>query len=297
MRILWKVIRGLFRVVWRAFRTFWITIMVLLLLMSAAMNVAVFSSGAIATAIATAIEAVTGAETVLSRLKGKTAEAAKLEGKAAGSALQLEREKVARVSAEADLARTKKLASEFEGTAIGRGLALEREKATRAAVEIEAAGLRKANRVVYEDVEMTVQEAVMLASRKIKARTFKLATADLSATAAQSLPWVGAAAVVAATGFDLKMSCDTMRDMHAIELSVNPELVDDPNMDYVCGLRVPSEVEIWAAIKASPGAVWDAAKDALDSLPAMPELLEFGWPTLPEIGMQSLPDVNWTFWK
>ena len=77
-------------------------------------------------------------------------------------------------------------------------------------------------------------------------------------------------------------------------------LLHETNAEFierVCGMAVPTEEEIWTAIKASPGAAWDAAKGALDGLPSMPEVPEFGWPSLPEIGMPSVPDINWKFWK
>ena len=83
----------------------------------------------------------------------------------------------------------------------------------------------------------------------------------------------------------------------AIELAVNPGQVDDPNVDLVCGLQVPTEEEVWEAIKASPGAAWDAAKKVLDGLPSMPEMPEFDWSGLPEIGMPNVQDIDWTFWK
>ena len=88
-----------------------------------------------------------------------------------------------------------------------------------------------------------------------------------------------------------------MRDMRAIDLAVNPQAEDDPDIERVCGMAVPTEEEIWAAIKASPGAAWEAAKVVLDRLPSMPAMPEFGWPSLPEIGMPSVPEIDWTFWK
>ena len=173
-----------------------------------------------------------------------------------------------------DLSAARKLASQFEGRALGKALALDR-------AGVEVAELKAARTVVYEGSKMPVQEAVTRATRKIKARTVKMATADLSATAAQALPWIGAAVVVAPTAYDLKTSCDTMTDMHAIEVAVNPAAADEADVDRVCGMKVPTEAEVWASIKASPSVVWQAAKDTVEGLPSMPTMPEFSWPSLP----------------
>ena len=196
-----------------------------------------------------------------------------------------------------DLLVSRKATAKFQATAADQSARLEKELAEKVVAKAELAELRAAKRVMFEGVEMTVPDAVTRTTSRIRARTAKLAATDLSATFGQSIPWIGVGVVVVATAFDLKMACETMRDMRTIDLAVNPQAADDPDIDRVCGMRVPTEEVIWAAIKASPGAAWEAAKGALDGLPPMPEMPEFGWPSLPEIGMPSVPDINWTFWK
>ena len=63
-----------------------------------------------------------------------------------------------------------------------------------------------------------------------------------------------------------------MKDMRDIEVAVNPGAAVDPDVDRVCGMKVPTEDEIWAAIKASPEIVWQAAVDLFDGLPSMPTM-------------------------
>ena len=251
------------------FRTLLKLSIVVVFLLSMTLNIATFSVGAFATAISATVAAVTGVKTVAARFLAKSDEATKLSNEL----------KVSRKAAAQQSAR------------------LEKELAEKAAIKAEVAELRAAKRVVYEGVEMTVPEAVTRTTSRIRARTAKLAATDLSATFGQSIPWIGVGVVVVATAYDLKMACETMRDMRAIDLTVNPQAEDDPDIERVCGMRVPTEEEIWTAIKSSPGAIWDAAKGALDGLPRMPEMPEFDWPSLPEIGMPSVPDINWTFWK
>ena len=79
-----------------------------------------------------------------------------------------------------------------------------------------------------------------------------------------------------------------MRDMHALEVAFNPDLANDPSVDEVCGLKVPTKEEVWETVKASPGKAWDAAVQALGDLPDLPAVPSIDWP--------SMPDVDWTPW-
>lgn len=304
MRVLWVLVVGMVRVTWTAFRTVWMTLIVLLFLGSMAMNIMVFSAGAIATAVASAVEAVTGVATVLTRFKGKATEAAKWEGKAAGAEQRLAEVQTnaskwegKAVGMELRAAKLETRAAELSGELIGTKLLLASSVKESAKLGVEAIGLRAARKVKIEGAEMAVKDAIKMVATRIKTRTAKVASADIGATLGQSLPWIGVAVVVSATGYDLKVSCDNMRDMHALDLAFNPETADDPNVDYVCGLKVPTKEEVWAGIKASPGASWDMAKAALHELPDMPEMPSVDWPPMPEIGMPTVPDINWEFWK
>jgi len=279
-------------------------VFVMLLVASLAVNVASFTVNSVSLVIGTVIEAVTGVQGVISsfrkqevKLVEKTAEATVLRETAASDARALKAVAAEKAALQTEIRAAKKTTDRWIKQAVTNALALEEKRVALSVATAEVVQLKAARRVVYEGLDMPVQEAVTRATRKIKVRTVNLATADLSATAAQALPWIGVAVVVAATGFDLKMSCDTMKDMRDIEVAVNPGAADDPDVDRVCGLKVPTEDEIWAAIKASPGAVWQNAKEALNWLPAMPTMPEFGWPSLTEVEMPTVPDIDWQFWK
>jgi len=259
-----------------AYKTSRNIVFVLLLAVSLLWNVTTLSLGLISTAIAAAFEVVTGIKSVSAQLLTQKDEAA---------ALRLE------VSA------AKRSASKWEGKAVGTALALEKEKLAKAALQTELASVRAAKRVIVDGVEMTVDEAVIRATKRVRTRTAKLAATNLSATFGQAIPWIGVSVVIAATAYELKSACDTMRDMRAIEVALKSSAQDASDVDRVCGLRVPSEEEVWQKIKASPGLAWDGAKSVLDSLPSMPSMPEFGWPSLPEIELPDAPDINWKFWE
>lgn len=148
-------------------------------------------------------------------------------------------------------------------------------------LEGEVARLKMPKKVMFEGVEIATEEAVAKVSNRVKARTAKVASADMGATFGQSIPWIGIAVVVAATTYDLKTACDTMKDMHALEVAVHPEAANDSSVKEVCGLKVPSKEEIWAKVKASPGQAWDWAKAAVPDVPEMPDM----------------PEIDWTFWN
>lgn len=148
-------------------------------------------------------------------------------------------------------------------------------------LEGEVARLKVPKKVMFEGVEVATEEAVAKVSRRVKARTAKVASADMGATFGQSIPWIGIAVVVAATTYDLKTACDTMKDMHALEVAVHPEAANDSSVKEVCGLKVPSKEEIWDKVKASPGQAWDWAKAAVPDVPEMPDM----------------PEIDWTFWN
>lgn len=151
------------------------------------------------------------------------------------------------------------------------GSVRSREKAAQE-VAAELIELKKPKKVLLEGVEVTVPEAVARATNRVKGRTAKVASADMAATFGQSIPWIGIGVVVAATTYDLKTACDTMGDMHALEVAFNPEAASDPAVKEVCGFKVPSKEEIWEKVKASPGKAWDMAKDAMPDLPEMPSM-------------------------
>lgn len=222
----------MFRMTASAMKTTFKIVLVVVFLVSATLNVATFSVGALSTAISSVVEAAIGVKTVAARYATKEAEVVKL-------------------------------------VAANKGM-----KAGQVALKAELAELRVGKKALGDAVSAT--------TRRVSTRTVKLATADLSATVGQAIPWIGIAVVVAATAYDLDMSCETMKDMKALDLAMNPSADEGADVDTVCGMVVPTKEEVWEAVKASPGAAWDAAASVLTGLPDM---------------MPSMPEVDWTPWN
>ncbi len=250
---------------WRTTRTI---LLVIGLLISLAVNVASFTVNAVSTAISTVVEGVTGVKTLVSSINQSQADlttaglsAKKLEKELAEKTAKLEAEKVARIAAEAE----------------------------KMALKTELTGLRAGKKVMIDGAEKTVEEAVALTTSRVRNRTVKLAAADLSATAGQAIPWIGVGVVVAATAYDLDMSCQTMKDMKALEQALDPTAVDDGDVSQVCGMKVPTADEVWEAVKASPGQAWNAAASVLSGLPSVMPDLPAWW--------GYLVSIDWTPWN
>jgi hypothetical protein len=251
-----------------------------ILLISIGFNISTVALGLTWTVAASVVESITGITDVGSF--------ASKEKAAARNVIRLAESEKKIVRLEDDLKSVSLKASKMEGKAIGSALSLERVVAEKATMEADMLALKRSKRVLFEGAEIALPEAVAKVTNRVKTRTAKIATADVGATFGQSIPWIGVAVVVAATGYDLKTSCDTMRDMHALEVAFNPDLANDPSVDEVCGLKVPTKEEVWETVKASPGKAWDVAVQALGDLPDLPAVPSIDWP--------SMPDVDWTPW-
>lgn len=259
----------LFAMIGSAVKTAWRLLIVAVFLLSIGFNITTAALGLAWTVVASVVEAVTGVAEV-----GSVASKEKAAIKTSSNLAEAEKKSL-KLADELKTANLK--ASKMEGKAIGNALQLERMTAEKTSIEVEMLAMKRSKRVLFEGTEIALPEAVSKVTNRVKSRTAKLATADVGATFGQSIPWIGVAVVVAATGYDLKTSCDTMRDMHALDVAFNPDLANDPSVDEVCGLKVPTKEEIWAKVKASPGEAWGWAKDAVPDLPEMPDMPEIDW--------------------
>jgi len=99
-----------------------------------------------------------------------------------------------------------------------RALAQERRVASLSA---EAASLRRANSVVYRGEKRLLTEAITDTSGRIARRTGIAASRNASSVVAEAIPYIGIAAMLGVTAYDFKDSCDTMRDLHALNVAID----------------------------------------------------------------------------
>ena len=96
--------------------------------------------------------------------------------------------------------------------------------------------------VNFKGQRRLVSEAVQETTETVSTRLVKATARSTSSVFAESIPYVGIGVIVAVTALELKDACDTMKDLHALDVAFNPEAANDEG--EVCGMRVPTKNEI-----------------------------------------------------
>ena len=101
---------------------------------------------------------------------------------------------------------------------------------------------------------------------RMQSRVAKTASVNASSVWAESIPVYGVGIVVAATTFELASACDTMHDLYELEIQLDPTAAIPETHDEMCGWKVPTQDEIWQAIKSSPRQVWSTAVEGINGV-------------------------------
>lgn len=120
-------------------------------------------------------------------------------------------------------------------------------------------------RIRYRGQQKLVSEAVEDTSRRIADRTVSATSRNIAAMPGEALPWVGMFVVIAATSWELRDACETMKDVVALERAFDPSPEVDPG--EVCGMKVPDAETLKQRLKESPEAIWATLKAEYDTLP------------------------------
>lgn len=249
---------------------------IVLLLMSLALNMALFTGGTIYKVASTALESVTGLRSVASQHASALAEL--------GNDLDLERKANRKLRGEVadisgNLVNEKKLSRKMGLELVDKSqdLLTARQLTKELRGKIDGANRRI---VTYGGKKMALSEAVEITSDKVSKRVAKISASSFSSMGGQALPVIGTAVIVAATTYEIKNLCETIKDMNALKFAFNPDLQPGPEETTVCSLLVPSKEELWASAKASPGAAWESAKKFT--------------PSIEDVQNYEFPDVDWT---
>jgi hypothetical protein len=130
----------------------------------------------------------------------------------------------------------------------------------------ELADLRTGQTVMYRGQPRLLREAVAETAESVSSRVVTSTTRNVASVFGEGLPLIGIAVAVTATGWEVKDACGVMEDMYELDIAMNPDhaVVGRPEL---CGMKVPTIGEVWAAILASPGATWDKMAQEYDDLP------------------------------
>ena len=94
--------------------------------------------------------------------------------------------------------------------------------------------------------ERKIAALVSKVTKKIKTRTVAVATANVASMPFEVAPFIGAAAVIASTTYEIKEACNTINDMRELDVAFNLEHdIEDNN---VCGMEVPTKAKIMESV-------------------------------------------------
>ena len=218
----------------------------LALVSSLALNVATVAFSTIAMALSAVFEAVTGASAVASELRRKNAVNEK-KIKDLNADLDLKEKRAAKLSGE--LAKDRKRIASLTDDLAGRDRRIASLSAT---IKNPNVTYRKEIKPLGHAVEDTVG--------RISKRTTLGAKRNVAAIFGESIPLLGVGVAVAVTGYELKDSCDNLKDLRELEVSINPSLAYAADVKEVCGMQVPTKDEIWTSASTSPAVAWETAK-------------------------------------
>ena len=274
------------------------------LILSLCVNLVLFLGGSLFSVLNNGFEAVTSIQTIGSRNKAEIAQLgdnlvverkAKQELKAElgeTSAELISEKKIKRelstqlTNTSADLATERKIKAELKSQ-LGRtsqNLITERQakKALQSKLASQAGELaaeKTSNRILksrYDDIlgglvtfkgeKVPLKNAVAHTSEQIGKRSSRSAARNVASMPGEAIPWVGTAVIVGVTSLEIRDLCLTMKDMTALQRAFDPSFKTNEDDLEVCAIKVPPKEEIIAAVKASPGKAWEAAKEATPSL-------------------------------
>ena len=246
---------------------------VLLVIGSLSLTAGVLMFSSVAFLVSNAIEAVTGAKTVYSKL---TTKVKVQEGKITTLSNDLtdknKKLKVANNKITKQSDEIVKLGGKVKNLESSRAKKFATLKVRKNEMKVANAKIKKltelslsgVNPVNYRGKIKPALSVIDDATIRIFRRTATRATRDVGSLAAQSIPYIGIAALVGATVWDLKDSCDTVKDIQELKKAFKLKL-DDENK--VCGLEVPSVTEVWKKASEASKETWDATKEFIPDLP------------------------------
>jgi hypothetical protein len=292
------------KIILRAMNAIKFLLVSFVLMLSLCVNLALFLGGSLFSVLNNGFEAVTSIQTIGSRNKAEIAQLgdnlvverkAKQELKAElgeTSAELISEKKIKRelstqlTNTSADLATERKIKAELKSQ-LGRtsqNLITERQakKALQSKLASQAGELaaeKTSNRILksrydeildglvtFKGMAVPVTKAVSQTVMQIGRRSSRSAARSVASMPGEAIPWIGTAVIVGVTSLEIRDLCLTMKDMTELQRAFDPSFKTNEDDLEVCAIKVPPKEEIIAAVKASPGKAWEAAKEATPSL-------------------------------
>jgi myosin heavy subunit len=292
------------KLIWRTLRTIKFLLVSFILVLSVCINLALFLGGSLFSILNNGFEAVTNIKTIGSRNEAEIAQLGdnlsverqakrELKTELGETSAQLVTEKKIKrdlstqlTEKSAQLVTEKKAKRELKlqfGSA-SQSLVTERQakralqsKVTRQAGELAAEKTSKQvlqsrlndileGVVTFKGKKVALKKAVSQTSEQIGKRSAHSAARNVASMPSEAIPWIGTAVIVGVTSLEIRDLCLTMKDMTELQLALDPSFKTNEDDLEVCAIKVPPKEEILAAVKASPSAAWNLAREATPSL-------------------------------
>ena len=121
--------------------------------------------------------------------------------------------------------------------------------------------------VLYRGKRVAVKAAIVDTNDRITKRISTMAYRNLTSIPAEAIPYLGIAVILSVTAYDLYDSCDTIKDLHELNVALDPSRKLSDDQTAICGMKVPSTDEVWEKVKQSPREVYIAASAYVPDLP------------------------------
>jgi hypothetical protein len=141
---------------------------------------------------------------------------------------------------------------------------------------INMADALRNEQVFYRGRNMQASEAVSHHASRVSRRITVSSFRNLGAMAAESLPFIGLAAIAGVTALELHDACEALKDVHELDIAFNPSSAPSEDARAVCSLEVPTREELLRSIQKSPNQVWETARGYAPTLPPLNEV-EINW--------------------
>lgn len=260
MRLLRK--KNLFGFIWRSLNWLRRGVSVVIFLLMLAFTVASHTVPMLADLLTNAIRTVSGATTLLSDAVS-TRNAALERARSSEARLANASDQLSRKNAQiADLNKQNAGLSKKNADLNKQNARLNKQNA---GLNKQNALLNKPRKVMFRGKSVLPSEAVSTTVKGVQDRTKKVAVTNIGSAVGESIPIYGIGIIAAVTSYEIYSACETMKDLHELQKSINPSVATDDARDFVCGLPKPTRAELWNTIKTSPQAAWEGAVSGLET--------------------------------
>ncbi|MDA9095746.1 hypothetical protein N9J88_05060 [Porticoccaceae bacterium] len=120
--------------------------------------------------------------------------------------------------------------------------------------------------VKFKGKTVRVAAAVASTTGSIKRRSVRTSVRSIGSMAIEAIPYLGVAAIVGVTAWELKELCETVKDIEALNLALNPDSEKRDDQHSVCSLKIPTKDQLLQNGSATSEELGNKVKSYLSEL-------------------------------